>query len=390
MEKRVSFLVNQFQSGVITDAEEQELILFINNHPTVVSDEITRMIAMHEGVDGQVEQDRWQTMVDQILAVDKPKLTKRPNTFSRLRWVGAAAAIILALAVVWKVRNGIIPTKHVFTTDVKPGGNKAILTLADGKKISLSDAQNGALIKEAGISISKSADGELVYNVEKLDQPEDDSRTNTISTPNGGEWQIILPDGSKIWLNAASSLEYPLNIGIAKTRKVKLQGEAYFEVAKNAQHPFIVETAKQKLEVLGTHFNVNSYLDEKITRTTLLEGSVRISDILDLAEYEVLKPGEQSVLSDRGIKVNTVDPDESVAWKNGYFMFNNERQESILRKVARWYNVQIEYADEEAKNVMYYGTVSRFNNISLVLTKFEQTGEVKFDIKGNKVIVHKD
>ena len=160
-------------------------------------------------------------------------------------------------------------------------------------------------------------------------------------------------------------------------------------MAKDKAHPFIVKTAKQELEVLGTHFNINSYPDEPVTKTTLIEGSVRVAN-LDKSDTQILKPGQQSILINGGFEVKNVDTDEAVAWKNGYFMFNNEKQESILRKLARWYNVEIEYADQEAKNVMYYGTVSRFEKISKVLRKFEQTGEVRFDIKGNKIIVYKE
>ncbi|MBE9599379.1 FecR family protein [Pedobacter sp. MC2016-24] len=307
--------------------------------------------------------------------------------------IAVAATLIFSMASAayfYIGRQSILSNSVAFDQVIKPGKNRATLTLADGKEISLNDAANGDLIKQAGLSISKTAEGQLVYNVENVDNITDDSKMNTISTPNGGEWQIRLPDGSTVWLNAASSLVYPLNIGVAKTRKVKLRGEAYFEVAKNAAHPFIVETEKQMLEVLGTHFNVNSYADEQITRTTLLEGSIRVADAKNLSATEVLKPGEQAVLSANGIKVSTVDTDESVAWKNGYFKFNNEKQESIMRKISRWYNIQVEYADQEAKNVVYYGTMSRFEKISQVLQKFEQTGEVSFDLKGNKLIVYKE
>lgn len=162
-----------------------------------------------------------------------------------------------------------------------------------------------------------------------------------------------------------------------------------FEVAKDKAHPFIVETEKQSVEVLGTHFNINSYQDEIVTKTTLIEGSVRVLH-KRTNESEILKPGEQSIVSVSGIDIKEADVDEAIAWKEGYFKFNNEKQVSILRKVARWYNVEVEYVDPEAKDVMYYGTVSRFEKISMVLRKFEQTGEVRFDIKGNKLIVYKE
>jgi transmembrane sensor len=386
MEVRINYLLQQFTAGQLSQAEKQELLALAEGNSSLISDEIVKMIIAEEENADQVIDKKWKPILDKILAVDKPVRTPRKILMSRLRW--AAAAVVF---VVFSFTTYISLTKkreHVFATDVLPGKNKAVLTLADGKKISLSDAMNGDIAKEAGFSITKTADGQLVYNVAESKNIED-TRLNTISTPNGGEWQIRLPDGSIVWLNAASSIQYSLNIGTAKQRVVKLDGEAYFEVAKNKEHPFIVETDKQSVEVLGTHFNINSYHDEIVTKTTLLEGSVSVSHNIT-NQNEILKPGEQSIVSVSGIDVKSVDVDEAIAWKNGYFMFNNEKQESILRKVARWYNVEIEYADPAAKDVMYYGTVSRFEKISKVLTKFEQTGEVRFDIKGNKVIVYKE
>jgi transmembrane sensor len=386
MEVRINYLLQQFTAGQLSQAEKQELLALAEGNSSLISDEIVKMIIAEEENADQVIDKKWKPILDKILAVDKPVRTPRKILMSRLRW--AAAAVVF---VVFSFTTYISLTKkreHVFATDVLPGKNKAVLTLADGKKISLSDAMNGDIAKEAGFSITKTADGQLVYNVAESKNIED-TRLNTISTPNGGEWQIRLPDGSTVWLNAASSIQYSLNIGTAKQRIVKLDGEAYFEVAKDAAHPFIVETDKQSVEVLGTHFNINSYHDEIVTKTTLLEGSVRVLHHSS-NQSEILKPGEQSIVSASGIDVKGVDMDEAIAWKNGYFMFNNEKQESILRKVARWYNVEIEYADPAAKEVMYYGTVSRFEKISKILTKFEQTGEVRFDIKGNKVIVYKE
>jgi len=386
MEVRINYLLQQFTAGQLNQAEKQELLALAEQNSSLVSDEIVKMIIAEEENAGEVIDKKWNPILKKILAVDKPSRTPRRILMSRLRW--AAAAVVF---VVFSFTGYISLTKkreHVFATDVLPGKNKAVLTLADGKKISLSDAMNGDIAKEAGFSITKTANGQLVYKVAESKNTED-TRLNTISTPNGGEWQIRLPDGSTVWLNAASSIQYALNIGTAKQRMVKLDGEAYFEVAKNAAHPFIVETDKQSVEVLGTHFNINSYQDEIVTKTTLLEGSVRVLHH-STNQSEILKPGEQSIVSASGINIKGVDVDEAIAWKNGYFMFNNEKQESILRKVARWYNVEIEYADQAAKEVMYYGTVSRFEKISKVLTKFEQTGEVHFDIKGNKVIVYKE
>ncbi|MFW0715710.1 FecR family protein [Pedobacter sp. N23S346] len=394
MEERVKFLVAKFESGQLATDEKTELLSLVEKYPSIVSAEITNMLYAYESAQAQpdsenIDHDKWNQVIDHILSVDRLVAPKKHSIKIYFKWLAAAAVLALALAVTLRFQNNR-EKKHVFLTDIAPGGNKATLTLANGRKISLNDIADGDLIKEAGLSISKTTSGQLVYNIEKNSATADDNQVNIISTPNGGEWQIRLPDGSTVWLNATSSLEYPINIGTTTVRKVKLKGEAYFEVAKDSKHPFIVETDKQKLEVLGTHFNINSYTDESLTKTTLLEGSVRISAINNSNEYEVLKPGQQSVLSENGIEIKAVDSDESVAWKNGYFMFNNEKQESILRKIARWYNVKVEYADKEAKDVMYYGTVSRFDKISQVLRKFEQTGEVRFEMQGNKLIVYKD
>ncbi len=386
MEERIHYLLQQFTAKTLSQSEREELLVLAENSTSLLSDEIVKMIITEEEHAVDVVEEKWNPVLNKILAVDKPSRSPKRILMNSLKWAAAAIVfIVFSLTAYISLQK---KKEHVFATDVAPGKNKAILTLADGKKISLSDAMKGDIAKEAGFSITKTADGRLVYNVAGSENV-NDTRLNTISTPNGGEWQIQLPDGSTVWLNAASSIQYSLNIGTAKQRRVKLDGEAYFEVAKNAAHPFIVETDKQAVEVLGTHFNINSYRDERLTKTTLLEGSVRVSH-KTTNESEVLKPGEQSLVSVSGMDVKEVDVDEAIAWKNGYFMFNNERQESILRKVARWYNVEIEYADPAVKEVMYYGTVSRFEKISKVLRKFEQTGEVRFDIKGNKVIVYKE
>lgn len=389
MNQQINHLLRQFESGLISKTERDELLGFVNNNSDEVIDVIVNMMILEEdsSVAKSTVNSKWDTMIAEIVAVDRVPVRK-VRLFSKLKWVAAAAVVLmLSVASIFYFHK---KEQLAYSSDVQPGGNKAILTLANGRKIALNDIKNGDLIKEGGISISKTANGQLVYKIEETNETSDDSRMNTITTPNGGEWEIRLPDGSAVWLNSASTLKYPLNISKLKQRLVELTGEAYFEVKQDKEHPFIVKTNKQKLEVLGTHFNINSYADESVTKTTLFEGSVRVSELNDPASFGLLKPGEQSVLSASGFQVNAVNVDEAIAWKNGYFMFNNERQESILKKIARWYNVQIEYVNPEAKDVMYYGTVSRFEKISKVLRKFEQTGEVRYDIKNNKVLVYKD
>ena len=318
-----------------------------------------------------------------------------PFNSSVIRW--AAASIVLlgiaSIAYFYTGKSKFNELNKPYASDANPGSNKAVLVLADGRKISLSDVNNGAIAKEAGLSITKTSDGQLIYTVAEVNSKSGQSvrsAFNTIETPKGGMWQVKLPDGSSVWLNAASSLTYPISFNDGQKRIVELKGEAYFEVAKDDLHPFVVKTTRQEVEVLGTHFNINAYADENTVKTTLLEGSVRVKANQQNLEAETLKPGQQTVLSADAFSVKNVDVEEAIAWKNGYFMFGNEKQESIMRKIARWYNVRVEYADAAAKEVTYYGSISRFENVSKVLRKFEQTGEVKFEVEKDKIIVYKE
>lgn len=326
-------------------------------------------------------------------AIEPIKTKLYQKSTLRLRWV-AAAAVILALgtSLYFYNRGSILNKQPIYASDATPGGNKAVLVLSDGRKISLTDIGNGDVAKQSGLLIQKKADGQLIYTVtgEGSSSSSVKQSFNTIETPKGGMWQIRLPDGTSVWLNSMSSLTYPLSFAESEKRVVQLKGEAYFEVTKDKKHPFIVKTAKQEIEVLGTSFNVNSYTDEFTVTTTLLEGSVKVFPY-HLADRSpsTLVPGQQLILTATDATINNVDANDAIDWKNGYFVFNNERQESIMRKIARWYNVRVEYADSEAKDVMYFGSVSRFDKVSKVLGKFEQTGEVRFEIDKDKITVFK-
>jgi len=328
-----------------------------------------------------------------------------------IRWsISAAAAIIIFIGVGLyyfpeeRISNSIV--NQTAKSEIVPGGNKAVLTLANGKKISLTDADNGMLAEQAGIRITKTADGQLIYTVSALspsgEMPKAEGGFNTIETPRGGQYQIILPDGTKVWLNAASSLKYPASFASLKERRVELKGEAYFEVVKAAglspsgggrgRIPFIVNTDKQEVEVLGTHFNVNAYTDEAAVKTALLEGSVKVyvpgtPSPLERAGVR-LKPGQQSALTTNGIKVENIDTELAVAWKNNQFIFESDDIQYIMRMIARWYNVEVEYVGAIPKN-KFGGAVSRFENVSEVLKSLESTGRVKFKIEGRRILVSK-
>jgi transmembrane sensor len=242
----------------------------------------------------------------------------------------------------------------------------------------LTTAGNGLIARQAGISIHKNAKGLLVYTVAAPSV--ESAGENTISTPRGGQYEVILPDGTRVMLNATSSLTYP--VIFAAERKVTLTGEAYFEVAKDKAHPFKVNTAGQTVTVLGTHFNINAYNDEAAVRTTLLEGSVEITDG-DAKERIV--PGEQGLkLGDVLIK-RSVDVDKEVAWKNGLFSFNGDNLQTILRQVSRWYNVEIAY-EGKITNEKFYGEIPRVSKLEAVL-KILELNNVHFTIEGRRLLV---
>ena len=327
---------------------------------------------------------------DEIIQLLRTELPLKYPKASRTWWprIAAAASIVLCLGTAWYFyqRTDTNPAVSHAKNNILPGGNKAYLTLADGQKIVLTNAKNGTLAQQPGVKITKTSDGELIYSITDL-KPEikEIKSYNTIETPVGGQYQVVLPDGTKVWLNAASSLKFPSTFARLVNRKVELRGEAYFEVTKNKQQPFIVKTIEQEVEVLGTHFNINTYKDEQGVKTTLLEGSVKIHNDV---ESKILKPGEQSTLTNQRFMVKTIDVEEAIAWKRGYFYFNNENIESIMRKLSRWYNIEVQYQGK-ITDEGFYGTVSRTRNISQVLDILEKTKGVHFKIEGRRVTVMK-
>lgn len=308
--------------------------------------------------------------------------------FKRNRFLAVAASFILfisAAAIIYYsgYHNVNDQPETTQTADIEPGRNQATLTLANGKKIMLTDAGNGELARQSGISIRKNRNGELVYTV-VMQKTHNPVEYNTTETPKGGQFRVDLADGTKVWLNSSSSLRYPTRF-TGKDRQVVLTGEAYFEVAHQASKPFKVLAGKQLVTVLGTHFNICAYHDEPSMRTTLLEGKVKVSTVNGL-DSKILKPGEQAALVRNQIEVTEGDPEQAVAWKNGYFRFKGENIESIMRKLSRWYNIDVKYGTA-VSNEGYYGTVSRSKNIRQVLAVLSETGLVHFKIEGRSVTV---
>jgi transmembrane sensor len=374
-------LIEKYEKDLATTAEAEELDQWYDSF----EQEDGYVAQMEEG-EREVFGQRLFGQIDQQIeeSLSRPILKFQPV----FRWL-AAAMILIAFGLYFYPgfrEDGKVIYPSQYASKILPGGNKAILTLSDGSEISLTDAENGALTKQSGIKITKTADGQLVYDASASRSSSEAS--NTITTPRGGQYQVNLPDGTKVWLNAASSLKFPLTFTDQKNRIVELSGEAYFEVAKNKHQPFKVITTvrpdqegrEQIIEVLGTHFNVNAYPDEESIVTTLLEGSIRLNNKL------TLKPNQQSIFAYDHFHVVPADTEEAVAWKNGYFMFANEDLRSIMRKISRWYNLEIVYQGKTTDNT-FIGTVSRFKEVSEVLNILELTRTVHFKIEGRKITV---
>ena len=304
--------------------------------------------------------------------------------------VAVAASFFAVLGLSLYFYNSKSPDKleqaNVELADIDPAGNKAYLTLGNGKRIALTCASNGTIAEQANVKITKTADGQLVYVIaENNSGASSKLEYNTIETPNGGRYEIALPDGTHVWMNAASSLKYPASFASLKERRVELQGEAYFQVAKDKQHPFIVKTAQQEVKVLGTHFNINSYADEPEVRTTLLEGSVNVSN-LKSKNSKILKPGQQATVNGNDLKVSGADVDQALSWKNGDFVFVGEDLKAVMRQVARWYDVEIEYQGNINSSGVV-STISRTKKLSQVLKALQINQGIHFKVEGRRVLV---
>ncbi|MDI3320870.1 DUF4974 domain-containing protein [Pinibacter sp. MAH-24] len=268
-----------------------------------------------------------------------------------------------------------------FKNDVAPGSNKATLILGDGSAIDLDNANNGTLTKQGGVEVVKSGD-KLSYKTSN--SITDEIVYNTIVTPRGGQYQLQLPDGTKVWLNAATKLKFPAAF-VGKERHVEIEGEAYFEVAQNISKPFTVGVHNGEVQVLGTNFNIMAYREEAAINTTLLQGSVKFRTATDSS---MLRPGQQSQLCNDGkIKINkSADVDAVMAWKNGAINFCNADLKTVMRQLSRWYDVDIDYQNTSF-NLHFVGELPRSLSLIEVLKALELTGNLHFGIEGKKIVV---
>lgn len=393
--KDIKYLVEKYVSNNCTKEELSQILKIIESEKN--AEELTRVLREHwENPASSITHSSFdleaqftKLMNDAKQEVPVIRMAAYPVKRKRRMYYAAAAVIAVCLISIGaffllkpQYETSVSSVKNIETdiNDVNPGGNKAVLTLADGSAIILDSNINGTLATQGNIQILKSK-GVLSYNNSgKKNVP---SLYNTVSTPRGGQYQLILADGTKVWLNAASSLRFPASFP-GHERRVELTGEAYFEVAKNAAVPFKVQVNGMEVHVLGTHFNINSYDDESVVRTTLLEGSVRINKNKNSG---LLKPGQQAQVGDDG-KIRVIDHAdlvEAIAWKDGNFQFDKADIHAVMRQIARWYDVDVAYQGKIYSH--FGGTISRDVKLSQVLNMLELTGEVKFEIKDRSVVV---
>jgi transmembrane sensor len=309
---------------------------------------------------------------------------------SKYVWFKIAAVLVVAVTAgflffkINKPANPIISKASI----IHPGGNKAYLTMANGARIILNNVQTGQVISQRDVQVSKTKDGLIVYHVNPAHTESKSLVTeyNTITTPYGGQYEVVLEDGSKIMLNAASSLRFPVNF-VGATRQVDLTGEAYFEIAHNKAKPFTVHANGVDVKVLGTHFNINAYKDNPGVTTTLLQGSVQMRKG---TETVMLVPGQEgsALQGESKITVKTADIEETMGWKNGMFVFHDENLVNVMAQVSRWYDVEIQYVGE-IKEIELGGSVSKYKNITDLLNNMELTRAIHYKVEGRRVIIMK-
>ena len=382
-------LVKKFISGKANQKEEAFLENYYRHFEEADHDLSQLSVEEKEDIKNKMKERIWSTALsNNQTSRGKGILLHFIKKYPQIA-VAASIAGVLLISALFLVRhpdvNAIADAVKLKTKPtaiaITPGQDKALLTLADGSVIMLDSAGNGLLTAQSNASVSNS-NGKLVYSARQSDVKS--TVFNTISTPRGGQYQIVLADGTKVWLNATSSLQYPVTFS-GNERRVNLTGEAYFEVAKNKLKPFIVHVKDVDVKVLGTHFNIMSYDDEDHIATTLLEGSV---DITKADISTVLFPGQQMRYYTDGraeLKENA-DIDQAIAWKNGKFYFVAADIKTIMRQLSRWYNVDVVY-EGKIPDVAFGGIVSRKENINQLLKVFELTGKVHFKTEGTKITV---
>jgi len=362
-------LLYRYNAGNCTPEEESQIEAWFNAYANNIPD-----VELSENME-LIGQEIWAKLPATNLPV-KRKMWPRFAT---------AAAVVLVLLGLFKLYElNSTDAQHLVQNKIKqitPGTFGATLTLANGKQIKLSHLKNGVFAEEAGVKITKTANGELVYQVK--DETSNTLKTNTLATAKGETFKVELPDGSSAWLNAASSLTYNTNLANSEVRKVKLSGEAYFKVAHDSEHPFVVSTRGHNIKVLGTEFNVSSYENDEAEITTLVQGKISMNTAKDKA---VLMPGEKGTVTNGMIQKAKANIEAATGWKNNEFVFASQDIKSIMKLIDRWYDVNIIY-EGEIPSEKISGSISKFADIHSVLNILQATGTVKIKTAGNRVVV---
>jgi transmembrane sensor len=376
-ETEIITLLQKFREGTLSDADKDKLDAWYLHKAS----NSNLQLGEHE------LEDSYQYL--------KSKLPLQQETKVIRLWPRAAVAASIVLLLGTGIFYFTKPKEQIIQVvekqqEIAPGGNRGILTLSNGKQIVLSDISAKDTIAKDGskeeITIKMSANGVITYVINpNADVPKNNANAfNTLSTPTGGQYNIVLADGTKVFLNAVSSIKYPTQFN-GNQRVVELEGEAYFEVAKNRNKPFIVKSGNQAIEVLGTHFNVHAYDNEAVVKTTLLEGRVEVTHKNQKA---ILKPGQQANVSDNfnKISVREVDTEAAIAWKNGRFKFDNADLETVMKQLERWYGIKVEYRGD-VSDVRFNGGTFRNKNLSEVL-KVLELSNIEFKVEGKTIIVY--
>lgn len=384
--KDIEQIYQRFLEDRATPEELDMLLLFFEQSEP---EEVQRLIrsAWSADVDSDFEMDV-SGFYAQIQARLQPEDAKSQSIFKLYyqRWLPYAAAVLLFLGLggywyIWEREEPVGTEELISTNDVLPGGNRAQITFSNGERLELDSTQSGLI----------TVDGSYVYADGKA-LTSQAVKYATVQTPIGGTYQVTLPDGTKAWLNAKSSITYPTHFKDTE-RAIETTGEVYLEVAHNAKHPFIVHSKNQRIQVLGTAFNVNSYSEELVT--TLVEGIISLSAVGSSSnsgsssrDAVVLKPGQQAVLAAEKIQVSTVDVSEYIAWKEGMFRFKSTPLPEALRQLERWYDLEIDY-DNMPKDVLVHASIKRDKKLSSVLYALEEISNVKFKIQGRRLVLMK-
>lgn len=386
MEERLKILIDICLSDQATPADRQELFDLISQSENRTAAKGMLLNAYHKNQHTKkldtASRDTILNTIYQSTAlsnpIEKPLLTRR--LLARIA-MAASVLILMTLGIYLYIHHHSTQDLMVNLDEFEPGSNKAVLTLADGRTIILDQNQEGIVIG----SIIRYADGGGVVHEEEWRTDSNNSQDNfmTIHTPNGGQYAITLPDGSKVWMNAASTLKYPRRFQ-GTQRLVALEGEAYFEIAHRQDMPFVVKTMDQTVEVLGTHFNINSYADDLETRTTLVEGKVKVASMHSGAS-QILAPGEQSVLQNQSLRKQNVNLNTAIAWRQGRFDFSGKDLEQVMRELGRWYNIEVVY-EGLIPEIEFWGGVYRNQNLETVLQILE-TNDLAYRLDGARRLV---